>query len=54
MWPLEGLRKSETTPPLHAVVLQSFWISSEAVYFRNLGWNEGSGGHIDHHTCVST
>jgi hypothetical protein len=37
-WPPKGLCRSETTPPLHAVVLRSFRISSKAVYFRNLGW----------------
>jgi hypothetical protein len=34
---------SETTPPLHAVVLRSFWIPSKAIYFHNLGWIGYSG-----------
>jgi hypothetical protein len=53
-WPLEGLRRSKTTPPLHAVMLRSFRIPFEAIYFRNLGWIWDSGGRLDHRTCAST
>jgi hypothetical protein len=53
-WPPEGLHRSETTTPLHAVVLRSFWIPFEAIYFRNLSWIGDSGGHRDHRMCVST
>jgi hypothetical protein len=52
-----GLRKGcagvETTPPLHVIVLQSFQIPSEAIYFYNLNWIGDFGGRLDHPTCVS-
>jgi hypothetical protein len=35
--PPKGLRRIEITPPLHAVVLWSFRIWYNVVYFRNLG-----------------
>jgi hypothetical protein len=54
VWPPKGLRRRETTPSLHAVMLRSFWIPSKAIYFRNVGYIGDSGGHRDHHTCVST
>jgi hypothetical protein len=42
-WPPEGLRRIEIIPPLHAIVLRSFWIRSKVVYFHNLGWIRDSG-----------
>jgi hypothetical protein len=53
-WPTEGLRQSEMTPPLQAVVLRSFQNLSKAIYFHNLSWIRDSRGHRDHRTCVST
>jgi hypothetical protein len=54
VWNPKGLHRIEITPPLHAVVLQSFRIPSNVVYFRNLGWIRDSGGHLDHRMCAST
>jgi hypothetical protein len=48
------MHRSEMTPLLHAIVLWSFRILSKSVYFRNLSWIGDSGGHCDHHMCVST
>jgi hypothetical protein len=53
-WPPESLYRSEITPPLHAVVVRSFRIPYEAIYFRNLGWIGDSRGRLDHRICVST
>jgi hypothetical protein len=53
VWPPKGLRRLEITPPLHAIVLQSFQIPFEAVYFRNLSWIGDSGGNCDRRTCAS-
>jgi hypothetical protein len=50
----KGCEGVESSPPLHAIVLQCFWIRSDAIYLYNLGWIGNSGGRLDHHTCVST
>jgi hypothetical protein len=47
-WPPEGLCRIEITPPLHAVMLRSFRIRSDAFYFHNISWIGDSGGHRDH------
>jgi hypothetical protein len=54
LWPLERLRRLEIISPLHAVVLWSFRISSNIVYFRNSDWIRDSRGHRDHRMCAST
>jgi hypothetical protein len=48
----KGYTRVETTPPLHAVVLRSFWNRSEGIYFRNLGCIRDSEGRLDHRMCV--
>jgi hypothetical protein len=50
----KGYAGVETTPPLHAIMLRSFWIPSKAIYFHNLGWIGDSGACLDHRACVST
>jgi hypothetical protein len=52
-WPPEGLRRLETSSPLHAIMLRSFRIPSNIVYFRNFGWIRDSRGHRDCRTCAS-
>jgi hypothetical protein len=39
---------------LHTIVLRSFRIPSNAIYFRNLGWIRDSRSHRDRRTCAST
>jgi hypothetical protein len=51
--PPEGLRRIEITPPLHAVVLRSFQILSNTVYFCNLCWIGDSRDLRYHRTCAS-
>jgi hypothetical protein len=52
--PPEGLHGLEITPPLHVVVLWSFRILSNTIYFCNLSWIRDSGGHRDHRMCAIT
>jgi hypothetical protein len=50
----KGCVGSRTTPPLHAVVLQEFWIWSKLIYFHNLGQIRDPEVIVNHRTCTST